>query len=148
MPAFVNMQFNIHHNVVNSNVSNHLQEMTLDEYEKVLSEKRKALESTKNEERKVVRDRDFESMQLVDRKKDVGIFIKLVMLKFQTYIDIFLIQNLIVVQLKYCRSHAYYFNFIQNSEKDKLKKKENIDKEEKARKVYKFVQDQLLGIMC
>ncbi|XP_068660641.1 RGG repeats nuclear RNA binding protein A-like [Aristolochia californica] len=53
-------------------------EMTLDEYEKLLSEKRKALEVLKTEERKVVLDKDFEFMQLIDKKKENEVhFVKL-----------------------------------------------------------------------
>lgn len=44
--------------------------MTLQEYEKQLLEKRKALEALKKEERKVTLDKDFESMQLLGRKKE------------------------------------------------------------------------------
>ncbi|XP_058086974.1 RGG repeats nuclear RNA binding protein A-like isoform X2 [Magnolia sinica] len=52
-------------------------EMTLDEYEKVLEEKRKALQALKTEERKVDL-KDFESMQQLSSKKDNNdIFIKL-----------------------------------------------------------------------
>ena len=40
------------------------QQMTLEEYEKVLEEKRKALEAFKVKERKVDLDKEFESMQL------------------------------------------------------------------------------------
>ncbi|RWW69011.1 hypothetical protein BHE74_00023419 [Ensete ventricosum] len=54
----------------------YFQEMTLHEYAKVLQEKRKALVSLKIEERKVVVDKDFESMQLVEKKKEDD-FIKL-----------------------------------------------------------------------
>ncbi|KAL6985904.1 hypothetical protein U1Q18_019278 [Sarracenia purpurea var. burkii] len=53
-------------------------EMTLEEYEKVLEEKRKALQALKTEERKVVLDKDFESMQLLlNKKSDEDIFLKL-----------------------------------------------------------------------
>eukprot|EP00246_Nothoceros_aenigmaticus_P018561 TRINITY_DN976_c0_g1_i1.p1 TRINITY_DN976_c0_g1~~TRINITY_DN976_c0_g1_i1.p1 ORF type:complete len:206 (-),score=64.53 TRINITY_DN976_c0_g1_i1:485-1102(-) len=52
-------------------------EMTLDEYEKILEEKKKALSSHKAEERKVKADKAFESMHLVDRKNDNDVFIKL-----------------------------------------------------------------------
>ena len=55
------------------------QQMTLEEYEKVLEEKRKALLALKGEERKVYMDKEFESMQLVSKKKiDDEVFIKLV----------------------------------------------------------------------
>uniref|UniRef100_A0A803LUH2 Hyaluronan/mRNA-binding protein domain-containing protein n=1 Tax=Chenopodium quinoa TaxID=63459 RepID=A0A803LUH2_CHEQI len=53
-------------------------QMTLEEYEKVLEEKRKALLALKAEERKVDVDKEFESMQLVSKKKiDDEVFIKL-----------------------------------------------------------------------
>lgn len=62
-----------------NNHSPMVQEMTLEEYEKVLEEKRKALDAEKNEERKVEADKAFASMQLVDNKKrEEDIFIKLV----------------------------------------------------------------------
>ncbi|XP_073110793.1 RGG repeats nuclear RNA binding protein A-like [Elaeis guineensis] len=53
-------------------------EMTLEEYEKIKEEKRKALLASKPEERKAELDKDFESMQLLSLKKgnDV-VFIKL-----------------------------------------------------------------------
>lgn len=55
--------------------------MTLEEYEKVLEEKRKALQALKAEERKVDFDKEFESMQQLSGKKanDDVVFIKLVM---------------------------------------------------------------------
>lgn len=72
-------------------------EMTLEEYEKVMAEKRRALEALKAEERKVTLDKDFESMRVVDKKND-DVFLKL------------------------------------GSDKDKGKRKEVLDKEERARK--------------
>ncbi|XP_047323014.1 RGG repeats nuclear RNA binding protein A-like [Impatiens glandulifera] len=52
--------------------------MTLEEYEKVLEEKRKALQASKTEESKVPIDKEFESMQLLSSKKtDEEIFVKL-----------------------------------------------------------------------
>ena len=53
--------------------------MTLEEYEKILEEKKKALQATKVEERKVDT-KVFESMQQLSNKKtnDEEIFIKLV----------------------------------------------------------------------
>lgn len=54
--------------------------MTLEEYEKVLEEKRKALLALKTEERKVD-DKEFQSMQqLSSKKSNDEIFIKLVSL--------------------------------------------------------------------
>jgi hypothetical protein len=52
--------------------------MTLEEYEKVLEEKRKALAALKIEERKVDLDKDLKSMQQLSRKGNDEIFIKLV----------------------------------------------------------------------
>ncbi|WVZ69808.1 hypothetical protein U9M48_018537 [Paspalum notatum var. saurae] len=53
-------------------------EMTLEEYEKVLEEKRKALLGLKTEERKVEVDKELQSMQQLSVKKDIDeIFIKL-----------------------------------------------------------------------
>ncbi|XP_072998794.1 RGG repeats nuclear RNA binding protein A-like [Typha latifolia] len=53
-------------------------EMTLEEYEKIREEKRKALLATKAEERKVELDKEFESMKLLSIKKGSDeIFIKL-----------------------------------------------------------------------
>lgn len=55
-----------------------MQEMTLEEYEKLLEEKRKALLALKAEERKVD-PKEFASMQQLSSKKDNNdIFIKLV----------------------------------------------------------------------
>jgi len=52
--------------------------MTLEEYEKVLEEKRKALLALKTEERKVDT-REFQSMQQISSKKENNdVFIKLV----------------------------------------------------------------------
>ena len=56
-----------------------VQEMTLEEYEKVLEEKRKALFALKAEERKVEIDKELQSMQQLSVKKDADeVFIKLV----------------------------------------------------------------------
>ncbi|MGF2531567.1 hypothetical protein ACQUWX_28160, partial [Ralstonia pseudosolanacearum] len=53
-------------------------EMTLDEYQKILEEKRKALLALKVEERKVPVDKEFETMQQLSGKKtNDEIFIKL-----------------------------------------------------------------------
>ncbi|KAI3469039.1 hypothetical protein Pfo_025702 [Paulownia fortunei] len=53
-------------------------EMTLEEYVKVLEEKRKALLALKSEERKANLDKELESMQLLSNKKnDDEVFIKL-----------------------------------------------------------------------
>ncbi|KAI8572801.1 hypothetical protein RHMOL_Rhmol01G0228800 [Rhododendron molle] len=52
--------------------------MTLDEYEKALEEKRRALLALKTEERKVSMDKDLVSMQLLSSKKSKEeIFVKL-----------------------------------------------------------------------
>jgi plasminogen activator inhibitor 1 RNA-binding protein len=53
--------------------------MTLEEFEKIREEKRKALLALKTEERKVEVDRDLQSMQLLANKKgNDEIFVKLV----------------------------------------------------------------------
>ncbi|KAF9591216.1 hypothetical protein IFM89_002871 [Coptis chinensis] len=53
-------------------------EMTLDEYQKILEEKRKALQALKVEERKVTVDKELASMQqLAGKKSNTDIFIKL-----------------------------------------------------------------------
>ncbi|KAH7352431.1 hypothetical protein KP509_19G044700 [Ceratopteris richardii] len=80
----------------NKEIEEEDKEMTLEEYEKVLAEKRKGLVGMKAEERKVAIDKDFESMQLVDKKVDEDLIPKM--------------------------------------GSDKGKKKELLDKEEKARK--------------
>ena len=55
--------------------------MTLEEYEKVLEEKRKALQALKTEQRKVDVDKEFKSMQQLSNKKaNDDIFVKLVKL--------------------------------------------------------------------
>ncbi|GAB4844276.1 hypothetical protein Ancab_037640 [Ancistrocladus abbreviatus] len=53
-------------------------EMTLEEYEKLLEEKRKAVQALRTEERKVEIDKELESMQQLSSKKDNDtIFVKL-----------------------------------------------------------------------
>ncbi|KAL9248546.1 RGG repeats nuclear RNA binding protein A-like protein [Drosera capensis] len=53
-------------------------EMTLEEYQKLLEEKRKALQALKTEERRVVVDKELESMKQLSNKKDNNtIFVKL-----------------------------------------------------------------------
>lgn len=55
------------------------QEMTLEEYEKVKEEKRKALLLMKNEERKVEIDEELQSMKQLSGKKTCDeVFVKLV----------------------------------------------------------------------
>lgn len=52
--------------------------MTLAEYEKLVQEKRKALEAYKSEERKVVVDKQFDGMQVIEKKKEDDLSLKLV----------------------------------------------------------------------
>lgn len=53
--------------------------MTLEEFEKIREEKRKALLALKTEERKVEVDRDLQAMQpLANKKENDEIFVKLV----------------------------------------------------------------------
>jgi plasminogen activator inhibitor 1 RNA-binding protein len=55
--------------------------MTLEEFEKIKEEKRKALLALKTEERKVEVDKDLQAMQLLSTKKgNDEVFIKLVIL--------------------------------------------------------------------
>ena len=100
--------------------------MTLEEYEKILEEKKKALQATKVEERKVDT-KVFESMQQLSSKKtnNEEIFIKLV----RIWIILFFVgcfdnnrARLIPVSL-----------WFQGSDKDK--RKDAAEKEEKAKKV-------------
>ncbi|GAB2298082.1 hypothetical protein Dimus_032157 [Dionaea muscipula] len=86
--------------------------MTLEEYEKLLSEKRKGLEALRAEERKVALDKDFEAMQLVEKKKD----------------DIF-------VQLKSEKGKLKTKDSLEKEDRGKVKMKDSLDKEEKVRKV-------------
>lgn len=52
-------------------------EMLLDEYYKAFHEKNKHLKPQKTEERKVIVDKEFERMIMVDKKQDEGAFVKL-----------------------------------------------------------------------
>ncbi|RWW22737.1 hypothetical protein GW17_00013048 [Ensete ventricosum] len=80
-------------------------EMTLEEYEKIKEEKRKALLAMKSEERKVEIDKELQSMQQLSTKKENDpIFVKLVCF------------------------------FFFGSDKDSGKKKENIDRDERSKK--------------
>lgn len=66
--------------------------MTLGEYEKQLLEKRKNLPALqKNEGKRVIVDKEFESMQRIEKKKEDSLFIKLVcdFVFFCWYIDLF-----------------------------------------------------------
>lgn len=66
--------------------------MTLEEYEKVLEEKRKALLSMKAEERKVGLDKDLQSMQqLSSKKSNDEIFIKLVRIILSLNVELYFI---------------------------------------------------------
>lgn len=61
--------------------------MTLEEYEKVLEEKRKALQALKTEERKVDV-KEFASMQQLSSKKDNDdVFVKLVKIHWHSVIS-------------------------------------------------------------
>lgn len=66
--------------------------MTLGEYEKQLLEKRKNLPALqKTEGKRVIFDKEFESMQRIEKKKEDSLFIKLVcdFVFFCWYIDLF-----------------------------------------------------------
>lgn len=104
--------------------------MTLADYEKVLEEKRKALQPLKSEERKV-NAKEFESMQpLFNKKGNDDIFIKLVRLfgsseNFTIVIDL-------LQRTEICFGNYLWF-IVKGSEKDK--RKEAAEKDEKAKKV-------------
>jgi hypothetical protein len=107
--------------------------MTLEEYEKVREEKRKALQAPKTEERKVDT-KEFESMQQLSNKKENNdIFIKLVksvypLRKLFEFLFIYVLGYSILII--FC--HLMFLSF-QGSEKDK--RREALEKEEKAKKV-------------
>jgi plasminogen activator inhibitor 1 RNA-binding protein len=64
---------------LSSNVLSIVQEMTLEEFEKIREEKRKALLALKAEERKVEVDKDLQALQPLSSKKgNDEVFIKLV----------------------------------------------------------------------
>lgn len=105
--------------------------MTLEEYEKVLEEKKKALQATKVEERKVDT-KAFESMQQLSSKKSNNddVFIKLVRIWILQYSG-----NLRLFD--YNRACAYWTLqwCYQGTEKDKR----TVEREEKAKKVSSLV---------
>ncbi|OAY83757.1 hypothetical protein ACMD2_15067 [Ananas comosus] len=93
-------------------------EMTLDEYEKVKEEKRKALLALKAEERKVEIDKELQSMQQLSLKKgNDEVFIMLV-----SSLSQFSLSFLTVLMVS------------KGSEKEALKKKENAERDERAKK--------------
>lgn len=104
--------------------------MTLEEYQKVLEEKRKALVALKNEERKVVLDKELESMQqLSSKKSDEEIFVKLV-----THWHL---NDLIInVVLFYQSIRSNTIELIGHQGSDKDKRKDAAEKEERAKKVF------------
>lgn len=129
-----------------------MQELTLDEYEKILEEKRKALSSSKAEERKVLADKAFESMQLVEKRNDEDVFIKLVRLcavKTRVLFNVHQFCNINVHQ--FCnientilrglilRDFCFQGSEKERKKKEREKEKEFLEKEEKARKVLQIV---------
>ena len=80
-----------------------MQEMTLEEYEKIKEEKRKALLALKAEERKVEVDKDLQSLQpLSNKKENDEVFIKLVS---------FLVFNALIPKL-YRALHEFMYIFL------------------------------------
>jgi hypothetical protein len=68
--------------------------MTLEEFEKIREEKRKALLALKTEERKVEVDKDLQAMQLLSTKKgNDEVFVKLVILPVMPC-TLFMLHNL------------------------------------------------------
>lgn len=96
--------------------------MTLEEYEKVLEEKRKALLALKTEERKVD-SKEFESMQPLSSKKgNDEIFIKLVMLCIPPVRRIiYFMQHILIVTL-----HLLFRVLKRISVKRQLKRKRKL----------------------
>ena len=83
-----------------------IQEMTLEEYEKVLEEKRKALQALKSEERKVD-SKEFASMQQLSSKKGADdVFIKLV-----NPIVIFAVFNYTFIFMNLSSNEVFDFSF-------------------------------------
>lgn len=112
-----------------------VQEMILEEYEKVLVDKCKVLEEVKVFERMVEVDKEFEKMQFVFSKKfEEDIFIKLVS---------WLLFKFMQSEFVFCLSVDFFFVIyvlfmcelnMQGQEKEKVKW-ENVEKEEKFCKV-------------
>lgn len=102
------------------------QEMTLEEYEKLLEEKRQALQALKTEERKVDT-KEFESMQQLSKKSSDDIFIKLV--KFLRHYVLYSCLMLVIFKasLEILLCHDF--------QAPKDKRRESAEKEEKAKKV-------------
>lgn len=79
--------------------------MTLEEYEKVLEEKRRAVLALKAEERKVEVDKELQSMQILSVKKNNDeVFIKLV-----SQFSVFLLA--IICTCSYLFKHFMYISF-------------------------------------
>lgn len=114
--------------------------MTLEEYAKVLEEKRKALQTHKTEERKVTLDKDLESMkQLSSKKENLDVFIKLVcmVLSLQLWACWWFVM---------CQHYLFQLRPVQGSDKDK--RKEGVDKEERAKKVNWYTDIFLRHVMA
>ena len=100
-----------------------IQEMTLEEYEKVLEEKRKALLALKTEERKVAVDKELASMQQLSSKKDNNdIFVKLVKSVDSTWIFLFINSQLYLLWVTFDVLFRVLTRF---SEMNWLKRKRN-----------------------
>lgn len=83
--------------------------MTLEEYQKVLEEKRKALEALKTEERKVEVDKELAAMQQLSNKKaSDDIFVKLVIIADTFFNILFFFSSL----FKFSHSALMTLNFI------------------------------------
>ena len=105
--------------------------MTLEEYEKVLEERRKAFHALKTEERKVDT-KVFESMQQLSNKKDIDdIFIKLVRLMALCLNSTLVLHiKFVLLILDVC---LIWIVYLKGSDKDK--RRETLEKEDKSKKV-------------
>ncbi|KMT05584.1 hypothetical protein BVRB_7g168270 [Beta vulgaris subsp. vulgaris] len=106
--------------------------MTLDQYEKLLLEKRQALEFLKTEERKVAIDKELEGMKLIKKKQDLSddeqksVKDKLKMKDSLRKTE----ANRMVIETEVDDSDAKL-----NSKEEKLKKEGSLEKKEKGRKL-------------
>lgn len=101
--------------------------MTLEEYQKVLEEKRKALQALKTSEERKVDAKEFETMhQLSSKKGNDDVFIKLVRLLWKLF------AGHSFMKLKNAANHMWCL-FFKGSDKDK--RREAAEKDEKAKKV-------------
>ena len=124
------------------------QEITLDEYEKVLEEKQNTLMAMKLEERKVDA-KEFESMQQLSVKKNSDdVFIKLVSLSYDNTVVLVCISANFWWCFGSCASYqnSVFSIFFQGLEKEAARQRD-AEKEEKIRKVRKGLAQSMVFIL-